>query len=88
VHLQFSTAQLVILGYSEKIMKSKALMAYSMKILGWWDVMPHGLVNTNISQEPAVPIFRADRTLLLQTVCIFVRSQLPHTKDMDSLTVQ
>jgi hypothetical protein len=68
MHLQFATAHLVILGYSEKIMKSKALIAYSMKTMGWWDVMPHGLVNTNISQEPAVHIFRADRTLLLQTV--------------------
>jgi len=50
LHLQFATAQMVILGYSEKIKKSTALIANSVKIMGWWwwwDVMPHGLVNTN-----------------------------------------
>jgi len=47
-------------------------MANSMKIMGRLDVM---------QQEPAVPIFRADRNLL-QTVCTFMGSHLPHTKDM------
>jgi hypothetical protein len=30
------------LGYSEKIMKSMALMAYIMKIVGWWDATRSG----------------------------------------------
>jgi hypothetical protein len=71
VHLPIATALLVILGYSERIMKYMALMANSMKYTGWWDVMP---------QETAVPLFRVDRNLL-QTVCTFMGSHLPHTKD-------
>jgi hypothetical protein len=64
-----TAAQLVILGYSEKIMKYTALMANSMKIMGRWDVMP---------QEPAVPIFRADRNLL-QTNLYLHGATSPHT---------